>query len=219
MLPESQLSRLPHDLHLLPLDQLQKHEASLVIHSRLGNPDAFAALLRLVKPHVEAAVGRFQQLTWSEKEDAVQDAYIRLFRSLHAYRHDSSIDAYVRVIATRIAVDRFRSKKRQPTVSLETWMEPAVSPQDIGRGSVEAVADVMEKKGRRRQLWLAIESLPPVHRDLLEAHLKEDLSYEELAQRFDVKVVAVKSRLFRARQALFAAMGKTGIRMTPGRPH
>lgn len=213
----AELPPLPRNLHSLPANVLASHESALVEHAKMGNSEAFAGLVRLATPSVEAAVGRFRQLSRPEQEDVVQKTYFNLFKGLHTYRHQSRFTSFAHTVAVNTAISHLRSKNKRILVPLELAMKGAL-PRDAYHPSAEAIIDVLERDDQHRQLWAAIESLPPTHRDMLRAHIGDDLSYEELAKRFGIKMQAVKSRLFRAREALFAKMDKTGVRLRPGRP-
>ena len=162
-------------------------EAALVERARLGEEDAFTALVRLASP---AALAAARRVTGDPAlaEDAAQEAFLRAFRALPSYRHQTSFAAWMRVIALRSAIDIVR--RRRP--------ESPLAENSLSGGSEEkrhVDADLL------RETLLA---LSPLDRELLLAREVEGEADGEIARRFDMTVTGVRVRIHRARKKLKA---------------
>jgi RNA polymerase sigma-70 factor (ECF subfamily) len=91
-------------------------------------------------------------------------------------------------------MDRLRAKYANPLAA------------DVDIGTLAAEADTVDSEADLVLLEAALEALPPVEREVLTLFYLQDLSLAELAETLGVPVGTVKSRLFRARRMLRAAM-------------
>jgi RNA polymerase sigma-70 factor (ECF subfamily) len=125
-------------------------------------------------------------------DDLVSETFVRAWNARGSIR-DITVRAYLLTITRNLWRDMQRKERR--LVPLEEAGEPAVAP----RG--DQLADL---GWTERQLQLIAAG----DRDALLLHARDGLSYEEVARRLDISVGAVKSRVFRARQALTALRGR-----------
>lgn len=174
-------------------------EAALVARALAGDDDAFAELVRLGAP---AALGAARRITGDPglAEDAAQEAFLRAYRALRNYRHESSFAAWVRKIAVRTAIDILR--RRRP--------EDALPDETRSPGSEEKRhedADLLRE---------ALRHLSPLDREILRAREVEGESDKVIARRFDMTVTAVRVRMHRARKKLQL---RFQARMTHGSNH
>jgi RNA polymerase sigma-70 factor (ECF subfamily) len=160
-------------------------EAALVARALAGDDAAFAELVRLGAP---AALGAARRITGDRMlaEDAAQEAFLRAFRALKNYRHESSFAAWVRRIAARTAIDLMR--RRRPEESL-------VSDPASGSSEEKRLEDL-------DLLRLALASLPPLDREILLAREVEGEPDKEIARRLEMTVTGVRVRMHRARKRL-----------------
>ena len=121
-------------------------------------------------------------------EDAAQEAFLRAFRALPTYRHQTSFAAWMRVIALRSAIDLVR--RRRPEVPLVETYRP--------NGSEE------KRHLDRDLLREALQSLCALDRELLLAREVEGEADKEIARRFGMTVTGVRVRIHRARKKLKA---------------
>lgn len=162
-------------------------EAALVERARRGDEDAFAVLVRLGAPAALAAARRVTHDP-ALAEDAAQEAFLRAFRALGDYRHESSFAAWVRKIASRTAIDLVR--KRRPEAPLPEEPRAAVSEEKRHED-----ADLLRE---------ALESLSAIDREILLAREVEGQPDREIARRFEMTVTGVRVRVHRARRKLHA---------------
>ncbi len=168
-------------------------EADLVDRARSGDEEAFAALVRIGAP---AALGAARRITRDAAlaEDAAQEAFLRAYRALPDYRHESSFAAWVRRIAIRTAIDLVR--RRRPESPL---------PEGTAAGGSE------EKRHEDTDLLRdALAALSPLDQEILLAREVEGAPDREVARRFDMTVTGVRVRRHRARTKLRARFEEKG---------
>jgi RNA polymerase sigma-70 factor (ECF subfamily) len=124
----------------------------------------------------------------AQAEDLTSDTFVRAWTTRGSIR-EATVRAYLLTITRNLWRDLERSNRRH--VPLEAASEPAVSAQGD---------QLAELRWTERQLELVAAG----DRDALLLHARDGLSYEEVARRLHISVGAVKSRVFRARQALSA---------------
>ncbi|MER9586777.1 RNA polymerase sigma factor [Mesorhizobium sp. M0276] len=138
----------------------------------------------------------------SEAEDIVQEAYVRAFAHLDAFRGDSSLATWLSRIVINEALGRLRKRRR--TVAMPE------SPQaEIIRFPLNPSDDPERTMAQRQILQLveqATDSLPDVYRTVFVARVIEGLSIEETADLLCVRPQTVKTRLHRARALVRKAL-------------
>jgi len=158
-----------------------------VIRARRGDEEALAALVRGAAPFVLAAARRVTR-DGGLAEDAAQEAFLKAFRALDRYRPEASFRAWVRAIAIRCAIDIIR--RRRPEYALSD-SAPAAEDEEARHEDVDL-------------LRAALESLPPLDREIMIAREIDGVSDRVIAERFDMSVTAVRVRMHRARRRIRA---------------
>lgn len=165
----------------------------LVVRCQLGEPDAFDALIaRWHRPlwvYVRRMTGRDD-----EAQDLVQEVWIRVIRGIARLRDGSRLRGWLFGIARRTLMDRLRREYAVP---------PAA---DVDVGALAAEPEPPDNEAELASLEVALDTLPAVEREVLTLFYLRDLSLAELADALTVPIGTVKSRLFRARKMLRAAM-------------
>lgn len=139
----------------------------------------------------------------SEAEDAVQEAYVRAFASLGAFRGDSSLATWLGRIVLNEALGRLR--RQRPTVSIDTSGAQQTDAQIIRFPHSMTLDDPERTMAQREILKLverATESLPDVFRTVFVTRVIEGMSVQETADLLDIEPETVKTRLHRARHLL-----------------
>lgn len=143
-----------------------------------------------------------------EAEDALQESYLRAFAGIDEFRGEASLRTWLRRIVVNEALGRIR--RRRPTIDLDV-LDHANPATIVAFPLTPSPADperVMAQDQIRLLLEQVIDELPPPFRAIAMARLVERLSVEETAELFDLKPETVKTRLFRARRLLRAALEK-----------
>ena len=166
----------------------QAQERILVGLAQRGDEEAFAALVRWGAP---TALGAARRVTGDPAlaEDAAQEGFLRAFRALKTYRHESSFRAWIRRIAIHAAIDLMR--RRRPESRL---------PEGAAAHHLE------EKRHEDADLLReALATLSPLDREILLAREVEGAPDRDVARRFAMTVTGVRVRVHRARKKLRAA--------------
>jgi RNA polymerase sigma factor (sigma-70 family) len=154
----------------------------LVRAAQGGDPSAMDELLRALAPYVGRICGA---IALDRGDDAVQETFIAVLRSLRSLRDPDALHGWVRRIAVREAV---RAARPGQTV--------AVAPDDLRDlpATLPDLAAVLDVRA-------ALAELPPLHRAVLVLRDLDGLAEAEVAQLLAVPEGTVKSRLHRARAA------------------
>ncbi len=135
----------------------------------------------------------------AEAEDVAQEAMLRLWRQAPLWRAgEASVTTWLYRVATNLATDRFRQRRRRQATPLEAGPEP----ED---GQPGALAVLMEAD-RMAALQAALAALPERQRQAVVLRHIEGLSNPEIADILAVGVEAVESLTARGKRALAAAL-------------
>jgi RNA polymerase sigma-70 factor, ECF subfamily len=164
----------------------QVEDSILVRAAQNGDVDAFEELVRRYQTSIYRVALRMLG-SRADAQDAVQETFVRAWRALPRFRHDSAISTWLYRIVTRRALDRIASRRSTGTLE-EVEVEAGPDP-----------AQAAEHQERLRAIRRAIAKLPPDQRAALVLREFEGLSYQEVAQVLGASVPAVKTRIHRAR--------------------
>lgn len=181
-------------------------EEDLVRAIRSGDAGAWADLARRILPRVYGLCYRMLGRR-DEASDAAQATMLRLVQVLEQYDARSRFSTWTYRVTANVCISRMRSAKVRRAVSLDGL-------SDAGDGSREGPVQRrepdprsgVERSDAAQRLGRALEKLDPEQRAILILRDGQDLSYEHIAGVLGVGLGTVKSRLFRARAALRAAM-------------
>ena len=158
-----------------------------------GDQKAFEAL---VTPY-EAMIWRVCWHYTGHTEDArdcAQEALLKAWRSIGAYRRDCALESWLYRICASVCLDFLRARKRTQTEPLE---EDFDQPDPVPPPDEQAM-----QRQQREELRRAISQLPDDMRTVLLLYALEKKRYEEIAEITGTAVGTVKSRLSRARDRL-----------------
>jgi RNA polymerase sigma-70 factor, ECF subfamily len=166
-----------------------------------GNKNAFNLLVLRYQHRVSALVGRFIHDS-HEAEDVCQEAFIKAYRALPLFRGDSAFYTWLYRIAVNTAKNYLVSRNRRPPAS-DVEVEDAEQSE---AGSILREIENPESKLATVKLKLAIEqAIEDLPEDLRTAFTLREfsgLSYEDITEVMDCPVGTVRSRIFRAREAI-----------------
>jgi len=176
-------------------------EAALIQRCAAGDEGASA---ELVAQHQRTVVQLATNLLGDREEalDLSQEVFLRIFRTIHRFRGQSSLRTWIYRIVVNQARNRhrfWRRRHRDEQVSLD---QHVATHGDVLRGSSPTPDRVLAQKELAERLHNALERLPFEQRTAIVLREVDGLSYEEIAYSLDLAVGTVKSRLTRARQAL-----------------
>lgn len=168
-----------------------------------GNKHAFDLLVLRYQHRILALVSRFIR-DQSEVEDVCQEAFIKAYKALPKFRGDSAFYTWLYRIAINTAKNHMVTKGRRPPgtdVDLGDADLAELPSELIDNGSPE---DKLSSNELHLLINNAIEELPEDLRTAFTLREFGGLSYEEITQIMDCPVGTVRSRIFRAREALDA---------------
>jgi len=136
----------------------------------------------------------FEHKVDGELDELVQETFFECLRSRDRFRRQSSFRTYLLAIARYTLFGYWRRRSRQiPTVQFDEISVSSLST---------SVGTRMARREDQARLLHALRQLPLEQQILLELHYWEGLGAEHLVEVFDIEPATVRSRLFRARQAL-----------------
>ena len=184
----------------------EQSDLSLVQLAQRGDAGAFDALVRRYQHKVVKLVLRYVRDP-AEAEDIAQEAFIKAYRALPRFRGDSAFYTWLYRIAINTAKNVLASRGRSP-IRYEVDRSDDDDNYDVvanlkDTATPEALALTEEI---RSTVTAAIDALPEDLRTAIQLRELEGLSYEEIAAAMECPVGTVRSRIFRAREAIDARL-------------
>jgi RNA polymerase sigma-70 factor (ECF subfamily) len=176
-------------------------DAEIVARVQSGDKSAFNLLVTKYQHRVTKLVGRYIRDS-AEVQDVTQEAFIKAYRALANFRGDSAFYTWLYRIAINTAKNFLVSQGRRPPSS------------DIDASTAEVLdgAEGMRENATPERLLLrdeiantvqqAISVLPDDLRTAITLREIDGMSYEDIAQVMDCPIGTVRSRIFRAREAI-----------------
>lgn len=177
-------------------------DLSLVRRVQAGERAAYDLLVLKYQHKVVKLVMRYTRNP-ADAEDIAQEAFIKAYRALPQFRGDSAFYTWLYRIAINTAKNALAARERNPVAYQIDLQESEESPDLIARlkdpDTPEGLALTEEIRGT---VNAAIDALPEDLRTAIVLRELEGLSYEEIAAAMDCPVGTVRSRIFRAREAI-----------------
>jgi len=176
-------------------------DTQLVEKVQQGNKQAFDLLVLKYQHKVLSIVGRYVS-DQSEAHDVAQEAFIKAYRAIGNFRGDSAFYTWIYRIAINTAKNHIVSRGRRPPASDVDAVEAE------GFAGADALRDVstpernLAKDRLEEAVFGAIKSLPDELKTAVTLRELDGLSYEEIAEVMSCPVGTVRSRIFRAREAI-----------------
>ncbi|MBP7983316.1 MAG: RNA polymerase sigma factor RpoE [Chromatiaceae bacterium] len=176
-------------------------DQELVARAQAGDRRAFDLLVLKYQQKVAGLIARYLRDP-NEVQDVAQEAFIKAYRALGGFRGESAFYTWLYRIAINAAKNHLASRGRRPPRD-DIEMEVAEQLESGGRlremGTPEnhllseEIAQTVQK---------ALDELPEDLRTAIVLRELEGLSYEEIAEAMDCPIGTVRSRIFRARDAI-----------------
>ncbi|MBN9408572.1 MAG: RNA polymerase sigma factor RpoE [Burkholderiales bacterium] len=185
-------------------------EADLLLVERTvaGDQRAFELLVIKYQRRIERLIGRMVRDS-DLVEDIAQETFIRAYRALHQFRGDAQFYTWLYRIAVNTAKKALVDLKRDPVVSESALMRSSDDDDETYRPGNELTSDetpdtVLAAKEIAATVNAAMEALPDELRQAVTLREIDGLSYEEIAEVMNCPIGTVRSRIFRAREAISA---------------
>ena len=179
-------------------------DAMLVQRTVAGDQKAFELLVIKYQRRIQRLIGRMVRDV-DLVEDIAQETFIRAYRALAQFRGEAQFYTWLYRIAVNTAKKALMELKRNPTVSENSFKsddDDETSPLENELTSSETPESVLAGKEIAHMVNAAMEALPEELRQAITLREIEGLSYEEIAEAMSCPIGTVRSRIFRAREAI-----------------
>jgi RNA polymerase sigma-70 factor (ECF subfamily) len=184
------------------VSSLRASERAIIERCKRGDITAFDELLTLHEKHAYNLAYRLTN-NYDDANDIVQEAFIRVYNSIHSFRGDANFSTWLYRVITNVYLDQRKKEKNRPHTSLEEYIELDDSTVSRQVQDTNPLPDEMlEDKERKDMIESAIRQLPDYQRAMVVLYHVQGCSYEEIGQIMGMPLGTVKSRLNRARLAL-----------------
>lgn len=182
----------------------QDSDIILVQRTVAGDQRAYGLLVLKYQRRVQRLIGRMVRDV-DLVEDIAQETFIRAYRALHQFRGDAQFYTWLYRIAVNTAKKSLLDLKRNPTVSDSFFAnndEDETSRPKNEPTTDETPESVFAAKEIADMVNVALDELPADLKQAVTLREIEGLSYEEIAIAMDCPIGTVRSRIFRARDAI-----------------
>lgn len=175
----------------------------LVERVQRGDRRAFDLLMGRYQHRIQALVSRYLKHS-DDVQDVTQDAFIKAYKALPRFRAESQFYTWLYRIAINTAKNHLVARGRRPPVSdVEVDDAEHYAGGDVLH-EIETPENQLAGEQLRQCVFEAIEALPEDLRTALTLREFDGLSYEDIATVMECPVGTVRSRIFRAREAVDA---------------
>ena len=181
-------------------DESLPEDTVLAFRAADGDEEAFETLVRKYEKLVCSCI--YQTVSNTEDTlDIAQETFLKVYRNIASFKGESSFSSWLYRVAKNCALD-FLRKKKPASMSLDSTDEEGAT---IDVADTDAKNDP-EKNALKKEaleiLYSAMEKLSDEHRRMITLRDINGNTYEEIAEILGLEAGTVKSRLFRAREAL-----------------
>lgn len=179
-------------------------DALLVQRTVAGDTQAFSLLVIKYERRIQRLIGRMVRDV-DLVEDIAQETFIRAYRALAQFRGDAQFYTWLYRIAVNTAKKSLLDLKRDPTVSENSFKSgdgEETSAMENELTTFETPEAVLASKEIAAMVHAAMEALPDELREAITLREIEGFSYEEIAAFMSCPIGTVRSRIFRAREAI-----------------
>jgi len=154
-----------------------------------GNERAQEALYRRFAPKMYGVCLRYAKDN-TEAEDNLQDGFIKVFTNIKNFRHEGSLEGWIRRIMVNVSLEKYRKQK---------MLHPV---EEIGMYDSQKFEEDIIEKISAKELIALIQELPPRYRMVFNLYVLEGLNHKEISEKMEISVGTSKSNLARARDIL-----------------
>lgn len=174
----------------------------LVDRVQLGDKKAFGLLVAKYQRKLMRLVSRLVR-DQAEAEDVVQEAFIKAYRALPQFRGDSAFYTWLYRIGINTAKNYLVTQGRRMPTSTDSDIQEAETFDDGEQlRDINTPESMLATKQIAETVNIAMEALPEELRVAITLREIEGLSYDEIAEVMGCPIGTVRSRIFRAREAI-----------------
>ena len=177
-------------------------DRQLVARAQGGDKRAFELLVEKYQRKLARLLSRFIRDP-AEVEDVTQEAFIKAYRALPAFRGDSAFYTWLYRIGINTAKNYLMAMGRRAPTSTEVEAEEAEGFEEGEQlRDINTPESVLLSNEIAEKVNATIEGLPEELRRAIQMREIEGMSYEDIAQAMNCPIGTVRSRIFRAREAI-----------------
>ena len=176
-------------------------DQALVERVQKGDKSAFDVLVLKYQNRIIQLVNRYVRDA-DEAMDVAQEAFLKAYRAIDRFRGDSAFYTWINRIAINTAKNHLVASGRRPPVGDIDAQEAEQYEGATGLREYDTPERLILKDEIQATIARAIDSLPDDLRTAITLRELEGMSYEEIAQTMDCPIGTVRSRIFRARDAI-----------------
>lgn len=180
-------------------------DQALVKRVQQGDKSAFDLLVRKYQHRIVALISRYVS-DWSECQDVAQEAFIRAYRALGSFRGDAQFYTWLYKIAVNTAKNHLVAQSRRPPTDDVDVLDAVQFDSGERLRDTDTPEYELLRQEIERAVAEAVEQLPEELRTAITLREVDGLSYEEIAEAMDCPIGTVRSRIFRAREAIDARL-------------
>ncbi len=178
----------------------------LVERAQAGDKHAFEILVGKYQRKLGRLLSRFIR-DQAEIEDVAQEAFIKAYRALPSFRGDSAFYTWLYRIGINTAKNYLVAQGRRAPTSTEFDADEAEGFEDAGQlRDINTPESILQSRQIGDTINAAMADLPEELRSAILLREIEGLSYEEIAEAMSCPIGTVRSRIFRAREAVAAKL-------------
>ena len=177
-------------------------DRQLVERAQRGDKQAFSLLVEKYQRKLARLLSRFIRDP-AEVEDVTQEAFIKAYRALPAFRGDSAFYTWLYRIGINTAKNYLMALGRRAPTSTEIEAEEAEGFEEGEQlRDINTPESLLLSNEIAETVNATIEKLPEELRKAIQMRELEGMSYEDIAQAMNCPIGTVRSRIFRAREAI-----------------
>jgi RNA polymerase sigma-70 factor (ECF subfamily) len=177
-------------------------DRQLVVRAQRGDKQAFELLVEKYQRKLARLLSRFIRDP-AEVEDVTQEAFIKAYRALPAFRGDSAFYTWLYRIGINTAKNYLMAMGRRAPTSTEVEAEEAEGFEEGEQlRDINTPESLLLSSEIAKTVNATIEQLPEELRTAIQMREIEGMSYEDIAKAMDCPIGTVRSRIFRAREAI-----------------
>ncbi|WP_133498926.1 RNA polymerase sigma factor RpoE [Cognatilysobacter terrigena] len=180
-------------------------DRELVERVQRGDSSAFDVLVRKYQHRVVGLIGRYVH-DWSECQDVAQEVFMRAYRALGNFRGDAQFSTWLHRIAVNTAKNHLVAQNRRPPTDDIDVMDAEQFDHSYRLRDTDTPEHELLRQEIESTVMAAVNRLPEELREAITLREVEGLSYDEIAERMGCPIGTVRSRIFRAREAIDAQL-------------
>ncbi|WP_223788997.1 RNA polymerase sigma factor RpoE [Marinicella meishanensis] len=180
-------------------------DAELVEQAKQGKMAAFELLVNRYQQKVANVIAKFIK-DRHEIQDVAQEVFIKVFRALPNFRGDSSFYTWIYRIAVNTSKNHLVARSRRIQNTQVEFEEAESFGSNEDQRSLDTPDAVYSRGELEHTMAKAIAQLPEDLKTAIVLREVDGLSYEEIAAEMDCPIGTVRSRIFRARDAIDMAL-------------